>query len=430
MFFIALMFLTTSAIAGAAAFFSVYGLAHTFSASFWSVAFMGASLEAGKLMTASFLYRFRDKVNLTFKIPAYAFVFALMLLTSVGIYGYLSEAYQADTVAMKQVGSSLELKKEEQANLQKRKTEIDTQISQLPTNDSRGRQRLMKQFGPEVQRINDRLTAVTAEIQAETQKQIQTDSHVGPIVYIAKMVGLDADHATSILILLIIFAFDPLAILLTIATNIAIRSYQDGKKKPVNPEMLVGNAVAVTRDDIPWHFESIPPTDTAMEDFVSVFPNPNACSSHVQTPPSIDIGSLEDFQAKIREALHIPPAILEEVPPVDMSYNEEPVTDTEDIQVEDDKLDHEVSEPPVEVPTQPSKMEALGTVFADQESEDVDHEEGTVQPVIKQIETIYQEAASKDESEKTPIDKETVDMVEKFFARQKMIQSVRNGTVE
>ena len=101
--FIVLLALTTTFIAGSAAFFSVYGLASTFSGTFWSVVLMGSSLEAGKLIAASYLYRYWHVTNFWLKTYLMAGVAALMLLTSTGIFGYLSSGYQTDVLPLKQI---------------------------------------------------------------------------------------------------------------------------------------------------------------------------------------------------------------------------------------------------------------------------------------------------------------------------------------
>ena len=86
--FIFILILTTLAIAGCAAFFSIYGLAAIFSGIFWPVVLMGTSLEAGKLMAASYVYRYRDSISRTMKAYLISAIFILMVITSAGIFGY------------------------------------------------------------------------------------------------------------------------------------------------------------------------------------------------------------------------------------------------------------------------------------------------------------------------------------------------------
>ena len=80
MIFIIILILTTLAIAGSAAYFSIYGLAAIFSGIFWPVILMGTSLEAGKLVAASYVYRFRDSISRVMKIYLISAILVLMLI--------------------------------------------------------------------------------------------------------------------------------------------------------------------------------------------------------------------------------------------------------------------------------------------------------------------------------------------------------------
>lgn len=223
MAFIILLILSATSIAGAAAFFSVYGLASTFSGTFWSVVAMGASLEAGKLIAASYLYRYWNTTNLWLKGYLMAGVAALMLLTSTGIFGYLSSGYQTDVLPLKQAEQQVKMYEDEKQRLLTRKTQIDNQIASLPTNSVRGRTTLMRGFKSEQTSITARIGELDKTILDNKTKLIQTQAHIGPITYIASAFGLDTDNATKYLIYLIIFAFDPMAVALTLAVNIALK---------------------------------------------------------------------------------------------------------------------------------------------------------------------------------------------------------------
>ena len=223
MAFIIVLIIAATAIAGAAAFFSVYGLAHTFSGTFWSVVVMGGSLELGKLVAASYLYRYWEKTHVALKIYLMTGVLALMVLTSTGIFGYLSSGYQTDVLPLKQAEEQVKVLDEEKARLIARKQQIDTQIAQLPQNSVRGRTALIKGFKDEQATVTARISELDKQILEHKTKLIQTQAHIGPITYIATAFGLDSDNATKYLIYLIIFAFDPMAVALTLAVNIAQR---------------------------------------------------------------------------------------------------------------------------------------------------------------------------------------------------------------
>ena len=227
MAFIVALILTTFAIAGSAAFFSVYGLAHTFSGAFWAVVFMGTSLEAGKLISVSFLYRYWKIIKWGLKSYLIGAVFLLMVITSVGIFAFLSAAYQTDTLEYKGIETQITSLTSEKEELTKRKKDIDIQISQLPADYVAARQRLMRTFKPELDHINTRLPQITAELSKVNQQRVAVQAHTGPITYIASAFGATVDDATKWIVLMLIIVFDPLAIALTLAVNIVILSHKN-----------------------------------------------------------------------------------------------------------------------------------------------------------------------------------------------------------
>ena len=90
-------------IAGNAAFFSVTGLCDLFAGAFWSVVIMASSLELGKLVTASFLHRYWTTLSRWIKIYLVSGCLILVGITSIGIFGYLSKAYQGSTLQLNEI---------------------------------------------------------------------------------------------------------------------------------------------------------------------------------------------------------------------------------------------------------------------------------------------------------------------------------------
>lgn len=282
MFFIALLIASTTAIAGAAAYFSVYGLAYTFSGVFWSVVAMGASLEAGKLIAASYLYRYWDKTNKVLRSYLMLGVAALMLMTSVGIFGYLSSGYQQDVLPLKQKTEQVQLLEAEKARLLARKQQIDDIIAGSATvntvegakgidrnavralrETTRARESLVRQYRSEQTDATKRIKDLDAELLTLKQDLIKVEAHIGPITYIAKAFDLPTDNATKYLIFLIIFAFDPMAVALTLAVNTALRirrEEKDGSKHAVEePQEPVS-----LKDDV-FDIEDQEPLDADMQ---------------------------------------------------------------------------------------------------------------------------------------------------------------------
>lgn len=229
MLFLLLLMIAAFSIAGSAAFFSVFGLANTFHGTFWAVVVMGGSLEFGKLMATSFLYRFWTVINSSLKYILMCLVISLMILTSTGIFGFLSTGYQTDAISFKQIERKVELLDNEKKRLIERKQQIDNQIASLPADTSRGRISLIKGFKDEQTQVTARISSIEAEELETKTKLIQSEAHVGPILYIAKAFGLNPDDATKYLIYLIIFIFDPMAVALTLAVNVVLRERANQK---------------------------------------------------------------------------------------------------------------------------------------------------------------------------------------------------------
>jgi hypothetical protein len=238
MFFILLLGLGALSLASVSAYFSIWGLAHTFPAVFWGVIAMGIVIEYGKLIGISFMYRYWSKVSSTLKRymfpPLVGITLLVMAITAAGHYGYLSSGYQADILPLKQITEQIKTLEGEKARKIDRKLEIDKQIAQLPSDFVRGRVKLMKQFHEEQQEVTARVNELDNQILSLKTESLKTETHVGPIIYLAKALGIDADRATNYLVLMIICVFDPLALLLTIATNVAIRQRElEVKEVPV-----------------------------------------------------------------------------------------------------------------------------------------------------------------------------------------------------
>ncbi|MGZ8924294.1 MAG: hypothetical protein ACXW2E_00290 [Nitrososphaeraceae archaeon] len=227
MFFISILSLAALGIAGSAAYFSVYGLANTFHSNFWPVVIMGSALEIGKLTAASFLYRFWSSTTILLKWYLLIGIAGLMILTSWGIFGFLSAGYLTDSLPFKQLEQQISLLDEEKLRLQHRKEQIDNQIANLPSDYSKSRLKLMNGFKAEQEQITSRISILDKDILHNKTQIIQAEAHVGPVVYIAKALHQTVDDATKYLIYLIIFVFDPMAVALTIAVNVSLRARKE-----------------------------------------------------------------------------------------------------------------------------------------------------------------------------------------------------------
>ena len=250
MIFIGILITSAILISSCAGYFSIYGLATIFASTFWPVVVMGGVLECGKLVAASYVYRYWDSTQIILKSYLIATIMILMFITSTGIFGFLSAAYQEESLTLKEIDQSITLLKSEKEEILFRKRQIDNDIASLPSNYVRGRQKLMKSYGPELSKINSRLDDITLNTSELLKSKLTTESHTGPIIYIANVFDKSVDDAIKYMILLIIFVFDPLAVILVICTNIAIKDHHTKNNKPAlldNTELTKDSKSAVTQ---------------------------------------------------------------------------------------------------------------------------------------------------------------------------------------
>jgi hypothetical protein len=248
--------LAAFAVSGSAAFYSVYGLGKLFAGASLQVMIMGGSLEFAKLVIASALYQYWDSINKILRVYLLVAITILMLITSAGIYGYLSGAYQetySKTEVTNRSLSLLESKKsafqsqqklivDEKNQLTKSITDIRLAISnpgqtqyvdrttgQVITNtntSSRGiLENQLQQALLDRDNIDKKLSVTNDSIAKYDLKIIELKNadtgtrELGPLMYLATLTGQSMDKVINWYLLLIIFVFDPLAITLVVIAN-------------------------------------------------------------------------------------------------------------------------------------------------------------------------------------------------------------------
>ena len=213
-------------IAGSAAFFSVFGLSKLFAGAALSVIIMAGSLEFGKLVTAAFLYRYWDKVNLFQKTYLMTAVITLVLITSAGIFGYLSNAYQGATVTFEKQSNALIANEDRLDQLLEDKEflkeELEIQVNDLPENYITAKRKLREEYNPRIQSVNDEILRVKGVIGDLKVELVETGVDVGPAIYLARTFDTDVDSVVKFFIFILIFVFDPLAVMLVVAFNQAL----------------------------------------------------------------------------------------------------------------------------------------------------------------------------------------------------------------
>ncbi len=225
-YFIYWIGLSALLIAGSAAAFSVYGLAKLFSGAFLSVVVMAGSLELGKLVTASFLYRYWNMINWFQKLYMTIATIVLVFITSAGIFGYLSNAYQGATLEFEKQSTELLTIEERIEQLDEDKDflkeELEVAISELPDNYITAKRNLREEYNPQITQINQELLEYKTRRADLEIELVSTGVDVGPAIYLARTFGTDIDTVVKFFIFILIFVFDPLAVMLVIAYNQAL----------------------------------------------------------------------------------------------------------------------------------------------------------------------------------------------------------------
>ena len=213
-------------IAGSAAFFSVFGLSKLFAGAAFSVIIMAGSLEFGKLVTAAFVYRYWDKINIFQRTYLMTAVVTLVLITSAGIFGYLSNAYQGATVSFEKQTNQLLAYEDRLEQLVEDKSflkeELEVQVNDLPDNYITAKRKLREEYNPRIQQVNDEILDVKGRIGDLKVELVETGVDVGPAIYLARVFGTDVDTIVKFFIFILIFVFDPLAVMLVVAFNQAL----------------------------------------------------------------------------------------------------------------------------------------------------------------------------------------------------------------
>lgn len=253
---ILLTFLSAFLLSGIAGYYSIIGLALIFPGAFWPVVLMGGSLEFSKLVTASWLYRNWKTAPILLKSYLTSAVVILMLITSMGIFGFLSKAHIEhaadsaplfDKVAL--FDEQIATKKQQIDENKKAIKQMDEAVDELMgrTTDDTGANRAVSvrksqqkertrltnenvQFQKEIGKLNEEKAPIMSEMR-------KSEADIGPIKYVAELIygssdsGI-VDKAVRLVIMIIMLVFDPLAVLLLIASNISLE-IRNGKPKEI-----------------------------------------------------------------------------------------------------------------------------------------------------------------------------------------------------
>lgn len=309
-----------------AAFFSIAGLAKLFAGAALAVIIMASTLEASKLVIASFLYQYWDTASKALRTYLLIAITIIALITSIGIYGYLSGAYQetkskydltqtlTDSLTTQKLfyqssvdnfKLQLDSKNTQLSNLTSIRNSQENRATQLVTSNqssnsadrsARRTDSNIKSLNTEIDDLNRKLIAYSDSVSkvsvAITKASLKNDlsSELGSLSYISKILNVPMDNIVNVLILLFIIVFDPLAICMVLAFNFMNRK----EELPLLEEM----------NETKINFPADLPTETAEE------------------PVAQDLVDTDDTEPQIDEIQEITP-VTEDITPIIIDEQDE-----------------------------------------------------------------------------------------------------------
>lgn len=301
---------TALSVSSSAAFYSVSGLSKLFAGASFEVIVMAGSLEVAKLVIASLLYQYWSTINKGLRVYLTVATFILVLITSMGIYGFLSAAYQDTyrqlTIKNNQTafltqkkdfynkdvirydeelerisGNISTLSNAKASSIQVRDTTSSTGFRQtISTTELRLSQKRIdveennrKAVQAKREQVADSLQKYQLAI-LELENNTDVAGELGPLEYLSKLTNTSMDKIINYLLLVIIFVFDPLAISLVIAANFAFEQAYPKKKEEEIEEVEETEEVEEEEEkieDIEVEHEIITPSDLSEEERLKLF---------------------------------------------------------------------------------------------------------------------------------------------------------------
>ena len=337
-------------LAGTAAFFSIAGLAKLFAGAATAVIVMASALELSKLIIASFLYQYWSTIAKTLKGYLIVATVIIMSITSIGIYGFLSAAYQ-ETKNMYDLSAtytdSLNSKKvyyetyvatyqkqiQQQSerlnqlnsirNSQENRLNTQTGSSYQTTKSSRLTDNQIAEVSKEVDKLNKVVLQYTDSINkltvAATQAKLKNNltSDLGPLQFISNTLDVPMDSIVNVLIVLFIIVFDPLAITLVLAYNFM-------KEKAEQVEANIDTIIEDDEDilyDLQPNVNNIEPKSEIVEEPVTQRIEPEVVEekfNEITTSNEVEHASVETDQASLVEP------VIEQEKPVKIKKKRQP----------------------------------------------------------------------------------------------------------
>jgi hypothetical protein len=259
---IAVTSLTATFVALCAAIFSITGIAKLFAGAFISVGIMASALELGKIVSISFLYQYWREIPRLLKVYLTTAAIVLMVITSAGIYGYLTAAYAKVSAVPTQISADIQSIQQRVETVNQDIDRKNQRLDQLITLRSQQENRLddligksqsgntttirtaqsglaqadrnVAQLQTEIQQLSQSRDSLTG-ISIQKSVEIETNGDIGTFLYIAKIFEVPLDTVVKWFTLILVLVFDPLAVALIIAVNFLLKNKHQESEIPAVP---------------------------------------------------------------------------------------------------------------------------------------------------------------------------------------------------
>lgn len=231
--------LAAIAVSTLGAAFSVVGLGKLFTGAIVAVWLMASALEFAKFVVAAYLHQVWNRIHILFKAYLVACVVILSGITSMGVFGFLSDAYLASSSTLEAENIKLAKLQNEQLHNNQEADRITRGVDEIPDTRISKKLAARKEAEPMIRELKDKNAQIEGEIEQAKLNIIKVKEKVGPLIYISKAFNMNIDDVVKYLIMVFVVVFDPLAICLVIAFSDAIKKRRTGGEEE---EVIVESA--------------------------------------------------------------------------------------------------------------------------------------------------------------------------------------------
>lgn len=218
------LIISTVCVSVLGAAFSVIGIGALFSGALLAVWAMASSLELSKFVLAAYVHQRWSQLNVIYRSYLVFAIVVLSLITSMGIFGFLSDAYQSASTAIETETIKLEAEKAKKLNYLNEIARINKALDEIPATRITKKMKAREEAEPAIALLNKQSDEIDKLITDGNLRMIEIKKKVGPLIYISRAFKMDIDDVVKYLIFVFVTVFDPLAICLVIAMSQALES--------------------------------------------------------------------------------------------------------------------------------------------------------------------------------------------------------------